>query len=81
MYGTLSVISGMSSIWNLTAITVERAWTIFCITRAKNNMITWTKMGLVVLVIWASALAVSIAPLVGWNRYVYEVYQSCILQW
>jgi hypothetical protein len=69
----VSVISGMSSIWTLTAITMERAWTIFCITRAKHNMITMTRMGVVVVAIWISAVGVSVAPVLGWNRYVYEV--------
>ena len=69
----VSVISGMSSIWTLAAITIERAWTIFCITRAKHNNMTMTRMGVVVAAIWISSVTVSIAPVLGWNSYVYEV--------
>ena len=30
-------------------------------------------MRLVACLIWCGAVAASIAPLVGWNRYIYEV--------
>ena len=63
----------MATIWSLTAITVERAWVIYCITRAKYHRITMTKMMVVVVSIWIAAVAISLPPLLGWNRYIYEV--------
>ena len=68
----------MATIWSLTAITVERAWVIFCITRAKYHRITMTKMMVVVVSIWTAAAAISLPPLLGWNRYIYEVAGSQI---
>ena len=63
----------MATIWSLTAITVERAWVIYCITRAKYHRITMTKMMVVVVSIWTAAVAICSPPLLGWNRYIYEV--------
>ena len=63
----------MSAIWSIMAITVERAWVIYCITRAKQYRTTMARMRKVVLGMWMSALCVSMPPLLGWNRYVYEV--------
>ena len=80
VYGVISVISGMANIWSLMAITVERAWVIFCITRGKQHRVNMTRMLVVVATIWIAALATSIPPLLGWNRYVYEVMISSIEQ-
>ena len=63
----------MATILSLTAITMERAWVIFCITRAKQHRIPMTRMMVLVVSMWITALAVSMAPLLGWNRYIYEV--------
>ena len=63
----------MATIWSLTAITVERAWVIYCITRAKYHRITMTKMMVVVVSIWIAAVSISLPPLLGLNRYIYEV--------
>ena len=63
----------MANIWFLTAVTVERAWVVYCITKAKAHRVNITKMMVVVVSIWIAALATSIAPLLGWNRYIYEV--------
>ena len=63
----------MANIWLLTAVTVERAWVVYCITKAKAHRVTITKMMVVVVSIWIAALTTSIAPLLGWNRYIYEV--------
>ena len=64
----------MATIWSLTAITVERAWVIFCITRAKHHRITMAKMMMVVVSIWLAAMIISLPPFLGWNRYIYEGY-------
>ena len=68
------MFSAMAAIWFLTAITMERAWVVLCITRCKQNRITKSKTVLVVMAIWISALVTSILPLLGWNRYIYEGY-------
>ena len=64
----------MAAIWFLTAVTMERAWVVLCITRWKQNRITKFKTMLVVMSIWISALVTSSLPLLGWNRYIYEGY-------
>ena len=64
----------MAAIWFLTAVTMERAWVVLCITSCKQNKITKSKTMLVVIGIWISALVTSILPLLGWNRYIYEGY-------
>ena len=63
----------MSAIWSIMAITVERAWVLYSITRAKQYRTTMARMRMVVSGLWMSALCVGIPPLLGWNRYVYEV--------
>ena len=63
----------MATIWSLTSITMESAWVIYYITRAKYHRITMTKMIVVVVSIWIAAVSVSLPPLLGWNRYIYEV--------
>ena len=68
------MFSAMATIWFLTAVTMERAWVVLCITRCKQNRITKSKTMLVVMAIWISALVTSILPLLGWNRYIYEGY-------
>ena len=66
----------MAAIWFLTAVTMERAWVIHCIGRSKQNKFTKVKTMLVVMGIWTAAFATSGAPLLGWNRYVYEVFKT-----
>jgi hypothetical protein len=63
----------MANIWFLTAVTMERAWVVFCITKGKQHRITKAKIMMVVVAVWIAAWAASMAPLLGWNRYIYEV--------
>ena len=66
----------MSAIWSLTCITMNRAWVIKNISKQAYPRASMSKMRLIILVIWSSAVAASIAPLMGWNRYIYEVWCS-----
>ena len=63
----------MAAIWFLTAVTMERACVVYCITRGKQNRITKARTMVVVTCIWTAALLTSFPPLIGWNRYIYEV--------
>ena len=79
IYGVISVITGMAAIWSITAISMERAWVIYCITRAKQHRVTMARMRIIMTGLWISALAISLPPLMGWNRYIYEVRNSVFL--
>ena len=63
----------MSAIWSLTCITMNRAWVIKNISKQAYPRASMSKMRLIILFIWSAAVAASIAPLMGWNRYIYEV--------
>ena len=76
MYGIVSVISGMAIIWSITAISVERAVVVHLILRAKDHRVNKVKMRMVLAGMWIAAVAASLPPLMGWNRYVYEVFQN-----
>ena len=73
IYGVVSVISAMAAIWSLTCLTMERAWVIKSISKKAYPHLSMAKMRLVMLAIWFAAVAASIAPLMGWNKYIYEV--------
>ena len=73
MYGFLSVVAGLTTIWTLAAISVERAWVILCISRARAYHLIRSYAANVVWTIWAAAATLALAPLLGWNRYIYEV--------
>ena len=47
----------MAAIWSITAISMERAWVIYCITRAKQHRVTMARMRIIMTGIWISALA------------------------
>ena len=70
LYGSASVVSGMAAIWSLMSLTVERAM-VLCLPgyhRTKR-----TSIQRLVLTIWCAAVLASLPPLLGWNKYVYEV--------
>ena len=73
MFGFISVISGLAAIWSLTLLTMERTWVIHSITKNRRTRITMAKMRSAVSIIWAAAIITALAPLFGWNKYVYEV--------
>lgn len=70
------MISGMAAIWSLTCLTVERSWVIRSISMQHPHHLPMKKMRVVVLVIWVAAVTASIVPLLGWNKYIYEVRWS-----
>ena len=72
-YVVLGTVSGFSAIWSLTAITVERSWVIHSIVMAKQFRTTMNTVRGVVLFICISAIATSLPPLMGHNKYIYEV--------
>ena len=73
LYGVIGIVSGFSAIWSLTAITVERAWVIHSIVMVKQFRTTMNTVRGVVLIIWILAIATSLPPLLGYNKYIYEV--------
>ena len=66
-------MSGMAAIWSLTFLTMERTWVIHSISKTGNHRLSMGKMRVVVIFIWIAAVLTSLAPLLGWNKYVYEV--------
>ena len=73
VYGVVSIISGMASIWSLTFLTLERAKVIKTISRRAHHNPSKIRMKVAMTLIWGSAVVLSLAPLFGWNRFVYEV--------
>jgi hypothetical protein len=53
---------------------MNRAWVIKNISKQAYPRASMSKMRLIILAIWSAAVAASIAPLMGWNRYIYEVW-------
>ena len=74
------MISVISAIWSLALLTMERTWVIHSISRNRNTRVSMTKMRSIVITIWIAAVLTGLAPLIGWNRYVYEVGQDTFLQ-
>ena len=75
----ISVISAMAAIWSLALLTMERTWVIHSISRNRNTRVSMTKMRSIVISIWIAAVLTGLAPLLGWNRYVYEVWQGTVI--
>ena len=73
IYGTVSVVSGMSAIWSIMILSMERAWVVYRVTRVRPAMMRVTRVRLVVTLQWVVALALALPPLLGYNRYVYCV--------
>ena len=65
----MSIVTGFSAIWSLSYLTLERAWVI-----GKKGYQGASKLRIKVVIIgiWSVAIMVSLAPLLGWNRYTYE---------
>ena len=76
----VSVISGMAAIWSLMFLTVERAWAIKTISKQGYSKVSMSTVKWIVFLIWCVAGAASMAPLLGWGKYMYEVrVPSCII--
>ena len=76
----ISVISAMAAIWSLALLTMERTWVIHSISKNRNTRVSMTNMRSIVIAIWIAAVLTGLAPLLGWNRYVYEVQQDTFFQ-
>ena len=79
LFGFISVISGLAAIWSLTLLTMERTWVIHSITKNRTTRMTMAKMRSAVIIIWAAAIITALAPLFGWNKYVYEVSTAVMI--
>ena len=55
------------------ALTMERAYVIHSIANQSPRPNNMAGMKMLVLVIWISAVLASLPPLLGFNRYIYEV--------
>ncbi len=72
MFACLGTCAGLSQIWTIMIISLERVNAIF------NPMSKTKRFGHVqvtrwVTCVWAASAFFSVAPLLGWNRYVSEV--------
>ena len=63
----------MAAIWSLALLTMERTWVIHSITKNRNTRVSMAKMRSFVIAIWIVAFLIGLGPLLGWNKYVYEV--------
>ena len=68
IYGALSVVSGMTAIWSIMILSLERAWVVFRVTRAKLGRLGKRFVRSVVILKWLLAIAVALLPLLGYNR-------------
>ena len=72
IYGMVTLIAGLASIWAITAITCER----FCVITSGfsgQNKFSVKTITIILAVTWTSSIAFSVFPLFGWNSYVFEV--------
>ncbi len=72
VFACLGICAGLSQIWTIMIISLERVNAIF------NPMSKTKRFGHVqvtrwVTCVWAASAFFSVAPLLGWNRYVSEV--------
>ena len=75
VYGFLSIVSGMVSIWSIMILSLERFWVIYCVSKAKMRLayVRMLTMKLVMVVMWTMAIILASLPLLGYSKYVYEV--------
>ena len=70
VYGLVSLVSGMAAIWSIMILSMERAWVVYRVTRAQLSVMRMNTVRSVVTVQWVVAVAVSLPPLFGYNRWV-----------
>ena len=70
VYGLVSLVSGMAAIWSIMILSMERAWVVYRVTRAQLSVMRMITVRSVVTVQWLVAVAVSLPPLFGYNRWV-----------
>ncbi|KAK4326101.1 hypothetical protein Pmani_003354 [Petrolisthes manimaculis] len=80
VYGAVSLFSGLSAIWFLTAISLDRYRVVrLSITASTSSRVQVRPM---VGVVWVVSGVVTTLPLLGWNRYVPEgVLSGCTVDY
>ena len=68
VYGLLSLVAGLTAIWSIMILSLERAWVVYRVTRARVALIRMSTARIIVLLQWVMALVVSLPPLFGYNR-------------
>ena len=68
IYGVVSVVSGMAAIWSIMILSMERAWVIYRVTRARLARLRANVVRSVVMIQWVLAIAAALPPLMGYNR-------------
>ena len=63
----------MAAIWSIMIISLERAWVVYRVSRAKLARLRVCVVRSVVIIQWVLAIAVSLPPLLGYNRYHYSL--------
>ena len=68
VYGAVSVVSGMAAIWSIMIISMERAWVVYRVSRAKLARLRAGVVRSIVIVQWGLAMVAALPPLMGYNR-------------
>ena len=72
IYGVVSVVSGMSAIWSIMILSMERAWVVYRVTRGQLARLGHGVVRSIVITQWLLAMAAALPPLVGYNRSVFS---------
>ncbi|TRY72288.1 hypothetical protein TCAL_16172 [Tigriopus californicus] len=79
VYGATSIISGLSSIWVLSAITYER-YKVIASGFSGQNKFSMNTILTILALIWGFSTLLAIFPFLGWNAYVYEgFFTTCTM--
>ena len=73
LFGSFGTLAGVTEIWTITAIALERYRTIST-PLTKVRRLSSCQIHLIITFIWTLGIFVSILPLMGINRYVAETY-------
>ena len=71
-FGCFGTLSGVTEIWTITCIVLERKWKI-CMSLDKSGRLSNNQINMMIFVIWSMGIFVSVLPLFNINRYVLEV--------
>ena len=66
----------MAAIWSIMILSIERAWVVYRVSRAKLARLSASVVRSVVIVQWLLAITVALPPLLGYNRYLYYYFLS-----
>ncbi|KAK8375794.1 hypothetical protein O3P69_008503 [Scylla paramamosain] len=80
IYGFVSLVAGLSAIWFLTAISLDRYRVVRLSITPRMSSKSQTRV--VVWVVWVTSVVMATIPLLGWNRYVPEgVLSGCTVDY